>query len=73
MNAFSFGARQRTGPASDEPRHDRPVDAAWIVLEAANDLGDAATVEVCRRVIDANLGGKAGSPSDLRLLAAYFR
>ncbi|MGH9806501.1 MAG: hypothetical protein ACRD9W_04455 [Terriglobia bacterium] len=44
-----------------------------MVLEAANDLGDAATVDVCRRVIDANLGGKAGLPSDLRRLAAYFR
>jgi hypothetical protein len=44
-----------------------------MVLEAANDLRDAATVEVCRRVIDAKLVGKAGSPSDLRRLAAYFR
>jgi hypothetical protein len=29
-------------------------DTAWTILEAANDLGDRATVEVCRRVIDAS-------------------
>jgi len=46
---------------------------AWLVLEAANDLGDNATVEVCRRVIDADLSGKAASPSDLQVLVHYFR
>ena len=62
MNALSFGARRRPGIASDEPKPDKPLDAAWIVLEAANDLGDNATVEVCRRVIDANLNGTARLP-----------
>jgi len=28
-----------------------------VALEAANDLGDDATIEACRRVIDANLSG----------------
>ena len=32
-----------------------PIDTAWTVLDAANDLGDTVTVEACRRVIDANL------------------
>jgi hypothetical protein len=72
MNAISFGIRKRPGIASDE-QPDQPVDAAWIVLEAANDLGDHATVEVCRRVIDANLNGIPASPSDLDVIVEYFR
>ena len=35
------------------------IDRAWTTLEAANDLGDGATIEVCRRVIDASLRGVA--------------
>jgi hypothetical protein len=49
------------------------VDAAWIVLEAANDLGDDATVEACRRVIDASLSGTFASQSDLHVVSDYFR
>ncbi len=56
MNAFASGAAARS-TAPDQPKPDNPPDAAWIVLEAANDLGDHATVEICRRVIDANLNG----------------
>jgi hypothetical protein len=44
-----------------------------MVLEAANDLGDHATVEICRRVIDANLNGRPASPFDLHVVAEYFR
>jgi hypothetical protein len=75
MNAIPFGtaARQRSGVASDEPRPDNPSDTAWIVLEAANDLRDDATVEVCRRVIDANLKGKPASPADLHIIFDYFK
>jgi hypothetical protein len=75
MNAISFGtfARGRSGKHSDEPKPDTPLDAAWIVLEAANDLGDTVTVEVCRRVIDANLNGKHASESDLHIIYEYFR
>jgi hypothetical protein len=73
MNAIAFGIRKRPGLVSDEPKPDQPVDAAWIVLEAANDLGDHATVEVCRRVIDANLNGTPASPSDLDVIVEYFR
>jgi hypothetical protein len=59
MNAPSFSgvARESIGIISDEPKPNKPLDTAWIVLEAANDLGDDATVEACRRVIDANLKG----------------
>jgi len=62
------------GTATGEGQLDRsPAEMAWLVLEAANDLGDEATVEVCRRVIDADLRGAAASPSDLQVLAHYFR
>jgi hypothetical protein len=75
MNANSFraAARERLDNVSDEPKPDKPLDAAWIVLEAANDLGDHATVEACRRVIDANLNGAPASPSDLHVIVEYFR
>ena len=49
------------------------VDAAWLVLEAANDLGDHAAVEACRRVIDAELNGTVAGRSDLDLVLDYFR
>ena len=49
------------------------ADAAWLVLEAANDLGDHATVEACRRVIDAELNGTMAGRSDLNLVLDYFR
>ncbi|MBP0109641.1 MULTISPECIES: hypothetical protein [Bradyrhizobium] len=49
------------------------VDAAWLVLEAANDLGDHAAVDACRRVIDAELNGTAARSSDVDLVLGYFR
>ena len=49
------------------------MDMAWLVLEAANDLGDHAAVEACRRVIDANLNGKLAPQSDVHLVVDYFR
>jgi hypothetical protein len=59
--------------SSDESRPDTPLDAAWMVLEAANDLGDHATVEACRRVIDANLNHTSAPQSDLHIVLDYFR
>jgi hypothetical protein len=77
MSALTFGtvARQRFGKAeaAEEPKLDQPLDAAWMVLEAANDLGDHATVEVCRRVIDAGLNGRPALQSDLQVVLSYFR
>jgi hypothetical protein len=49
------------------------TDAAWMVLDAANDLGDYATMEACRRVIDASLNGRLALQSDLYLVLDYFR
>jgi hypothetical protein len=59
--------------SSDRLTADKPSDAAWVALEAANDLGDDATIEACRRVIDANLSGTPASPSDLHIVLDYFR
>ncbi|WP_291685655.1 hypothetical protein [Bradyrhizobium sp.] len=64
---------QRPGIGSDEPMPENPLNAAWIVLEAANDLGDHATVEICRRVIDASLNGATASPFDMHVVTEYFR
>ena len=50
-----------------------PVDMAWLVLEAANDLRDDATVEACRRVIDASLNGGVADAADLHIVQHYFR
>jgi hypothetical protein len=74
MNAIAFGtaAPDRLGIVSNDPKPDQPLDAAWIVLEAANDLGDEVTVGICRRVIDANLSGTPASPSDLHIILNYF-
>lgn len=49
------------------------VDAAWLVLEAANDLGDHAAVDACRRVIDAELNGTVARSADIDLVLGYFR
>ena len=46
---------------------------AWLVLEAANDLKDDATVEACRRVIDASLNGRMADAADLHVVQHYFR
>jgi hypothetical protein len=77
MNAistdFGAGARERPGKVSDRSNSDRPLDMAWIVLEAANDLGDNATVEICRRVIDADLNGTPVRQSDIHIMLDYFR
>jgi hypothetical protein len=75
MNTIPFGAvvSERIGTVSDAPTADKSLDAAWNVLEAANDLGDHATVEACRRVIDASLNKTPASPSDLHIVTTYFR
>ena len=62
----------RRADTSDPPDRS-PVDMAWLVLEAANDLGDDAAVEACRRVIDASLNGRIAAPADLHVVQHYFR
>jgi hypothetical protein len=48
------------------------VDTARTILEAANDLGDGATVEVCRRVIDTALRGGTLAQSDINAIFEIF-
>jgi hypothetical protein len=75
MNAMPYESIRRECPAmiSDEAKSDKPSDAAWDVLEAANDLGDEVAIAACRRVIDANLNGRPVAPSDMHLILEYFR
>jgi hypothetical protein len=47
------------------------AEAAWLVLEAANDLGDAVAVAACRRLIDASLNGKSAAQPDVNLVQSY--
>jgi hypothetical protein len=54
--------------ASEKPL----MDTAWTILEAANDLGDSAAVEACRRVIDATLRGGAPTRSDINTIFEFF-
>ena len=48
------------------------MDTAWTILEAANDLGDSVTVDVCRRVIDAALRGVTPAKSDIDAIFEFF-
>jgi hypothetical protein len=74
MNAMSPGIFvQERLPVSEQPTPEKSLDTAWLVLEAANDLGDHATVEACRRVIDAGLNGAPVSAADLHVVIDYFR
>jgi hypothetical protein len=74
MNAMSPGiSTQERPPASEQRTPEKSLDTAWLVLEAANDLGDHATVEACRRVIDAGLNGAPASQADLHVVLDYFR
>jgi hypothetical protein len=63
----------RSVAASDQQLDRSPIDQAWLVLEAANDLGDEAAVAACRRVIDASLSGGNAAEADLHLVLDYFR
>jgi len=71
--AVSSGFRAQHAAAASEPLDKSPVDVAWLVLEAANDLGDEPTVEACRRIIDASLNGKSPPQADLTVVTDYFR
>jgi hypothetical protein len=77
MNTISFDsgtdAPKHPGVVAERSNPDRPLDTAWMVLEAANDLGDDATVEICRRVIDADLNGTPARQSDIHIVLDYFR
>lgn len=69
MNSHLLGS----AAAGDQQLDRSPVDQAWLVLEAANDLGDEAAIAACRRVIDASLRGASAAQTDLHLVLDYFR
>ena len=48
------------------------VDTAWTILDAANDLRDAVTVDACRRVIDASFRGSVPAQSDTNVVLDFF-
>ena len=73
MDAFRTVRRRPLAANADGAAGGAPsVEAAWLVLEAANDLHDDAAVAACRRVIDASLNGTSAAPSDLNLVQHYF-
>ncbi len=72
--AGGFGRKGDTGNRNGEAsRQDGALDAARTVLEAATDLRDEATAEVCRRVIEASLNGRQPATSDLLIIGKYFQ
>ena len=72
ISAAAVGVGAHAAAAAGE-QSGSPIDVAWLVLEAANDLGDEPTVEACRRIIDASLNGKPAPQADLTLVTDYFR
>ena len=48
------------------------VDTAWTILDAANVLRDAVTVDACRRVIDASFRGSVPAQSDINVALDFF-
>ena len=73
MSAIPSGRAFIERRGSAEPMPDQPLETAWLVLEAANDLADDATVAACRRVIDAGLNGTPACETDLTVIVDYFR
>ncbi|MGJ4903465.1 hypothetical protein ACQR0V_18005 [Bradyrhizobium sp. HKCCYLS2058] len=74
MNGTELPLRREQRIGHRETPADRAAaDAAWHVLEAANELGDEAAVAACRRVIDASLNGACADRTDLKLVTEYFR
>jgi len=73
MDTFRTVPRKPPTAETDGPAGSAAsVEAAWLALEAANDLGDEAAVAACRRVIDASLNGRSAVQSDLNLVQYYF-
>jgi hypothetical protein len=70
----SFGRKGGDAENQDagSSKQDGALDAARTVLEAATDLRDEATAEICRRVIEASMNGRQPSMSDLRIINNYF-
>ena len=48
------------------------LDTAWSILEAANEVRDTATVDACRRVIDATFRGAQPAAADMNIVMGFF-
>jgi len=48
------------------------LDTAWSILEAANEVRDVATVDACRRIIDATFRGAQPAPADMNIVLGFF-
>jgi hypothetical protein len=48
------------------------VETAWMVLEAANNLGDEATIEACLGVIDDVSDGELPSQSAMNMIFGFL-
>ena len=72
MNALRPVLRKSVTADAESLTLGASAEAAWLVLEAANDLGDEVAVAACRRVIDASLNGASAAQPDLDLIAHYF-
>ena len=66
------GGACNNGKAEKSSKQDGALDAARTVLEAATDLKDEATAEVCRRVIEASTSGRQPTTFDMRIINNYF-
>ena len=48
------------------------VETAWVVLEAAEDVGDKFTIEACQRVIDDDFSGKLPGQWDMGTIFSFL-
>lgn len=47
-------------------------ETAWVVLQAADDLGDKVAIEACQRIIDDDFDGKLPAQSDLDTVFTFL-
>jgi hypothetical protein len=48
------------------------VETAWVVLEAAADVGDKFTIDACQRVIDDDFGGNLPGQWDMGIIFSFL-
>ena len=49
------------------------LQTAWVVLDAAHDIRDTVTIEICRQVLDATYRSDTPKSSDLDVVFDFFR
>ena len=58
--------KRRTNPANPWR------ETAWVVLQAADDLGDKVAIGACQRIIDDDFDGKLPAQSDLDTIFTFL-